>query len=86
CRSTWRPAQVIRRPDLGHLSVGAEADVAVFGITEGRFGFVDSGRARLDGRHRLECEMTVRAGRIVWDRNGRDRPNWRQAGEYRRLD
>ncbi len=27
--STWTPAQVILREDLGHLSVGAEADVAV---------------------------------------------------------
>lgn len=85
-RSTWRPAQVIRRAELGHLSVGAEADVAVLALRQGQFGFVDSGQARLDARHRLECEMTIRAGRVVWDRNGRGRPDWRRAGDYRRLD
>ena len=27
--STWAPAQVIRHEELGHLSVGAVADVAI---------------------------------------------------------
>ncbi|MEE2629091.1 MAG: hypothetical protein VX670_11560, partial [Candidatus Latescibacterota bacterium] len=64
-RSTARPAEVIRRPELGHLSVGSEADIAVFDLVEGDFGFVDSGGARLDGSQRLECELTLRAGRVV---------------------
>lgn len=38
-RATWEPAQVISRPDLGHLSVGTEADIAVFKMREGNFGF-----------------------------------------------
>jgi dihydroorotase len=40
-RSTWAPAKVIKRTDLGHLSVGAEADIAVFNLREGKFGFTD---------------------------------------------
>jgi dihydroorotase len=28
--STWNPAMYIKRTELGHLSVGAEADIAVF--------------------------------------------------------
>jgi len=85
-RSTQKPAEVIRRPELGHLSPGGGADVAVFALREGDFGFVDSGRARMQAAHRLECEMTLRAGRIVWDLNGWGRPDWKTAGDYRRLD
>jgi len=77
-------AEVIRRPELGHLTPGAEADVAVLELLEGRFGFVDSGHARHDGTQKLECQLTVRAGEIVWDLNGRGRPHWKEAGEYRR--
>ena len=58
----------------------------VLDLREGEFGFVDSGRARMEGRQRLECEFTVRAGRIVWDLNGRSRPEWSGAGQYRNLE
>ncbi len=69
-RATWLPAQAIHRHDLGHLSVGAIADIAVVRVREGQFGFVDAAGFRLDGTRRLEAELTVRAGRIVWDLNG----------------
>ena len=85
-RSTQRPAEVIRHPELGHLTPGAVADVAVLDLREGDFGFVDSGRARMEGHQRLECEVTVRGGRIVWDLNGRSRPDWSGAGQYRNLE
>lgn len=85
-RSTQRPAEVIRRPELGHLSAEAEADVAVLECLTGAFGFVDAGRARLDGDQKLECRMTVRGGRIVWDEYGLACPHWQDAGEYRMLE
>lgn len=69
-RATWLPAQSIKRPDLGHLSVGAVADIAVLGIRNGNFGFVDSGKNKISGTQKLEAEMTIREGRIVWDLNG----------------
>jgi dihydroorotase len=69
-RSTWNPAVAIRREDLGHLSEGAEADIAVFALRSGDFGFVDVSGSRLDGSRKLEAELTVRAGQIVWDLNG----------------
>ena len=69
-RATWNPAQVISRPELGHLSVGAEADVAVFRLLEGDFGFVDVRRKRMNGTHKLLTELTLRAGKVVWDLNG----------------
>ena len=81
-RSTVEPARVIRRPELGTLSVGAEADIAVLELLRGSFGFVDSGHARLRGDQRLQCALTVRAGDVVWDRNGLSWPDWDTAGNY----
>lgn len=69
--STWRSAQTIGRPELGHLSVGAAADIAVFAKEQGEFGYVDSFGFRLDGAEKLVCELTFRAGEPVWDLNGR---------------
>jgi dihydroorotase len=68
--STWKPAQVIKREELGHLSVGAEADVAVFNLRKGEFGFTDVRNRVLKGTQKLEAELTIRAGRVRWDLNG----------------
>ncbi len=73
---TMTAADVIHRPDLGQLGPGTEADIAVLNLRRGQFGFIDSGGGRLDGDRRLECELTVRAGQVVWDLNGRSRPLW----------
>ena len=70
-KATWSPAQMIKRQDLGHLTAGAVADVAVFSIQEGNFGFVDSGGFRMSGEKKLQAELTIRNGKIVWDLNGR---------------
>jgi dihydroorotase len=75
-RSTWNPAKEIRRDDLGHLSVGAVADVAVFRLEKGSFGFVDMYGARLKGTQKLAAELTLRDGRVVYDLNGITRPDW----------
>lgn len=69
-RSTWNPAQSLRRDDLGHLSEGYVADIAVFSIRKGTFGFVDTGGTRLNGDRRIETELTIRGGKIVYDQNG----------------
>jgi dihydroorotase len=75
-RSTWNPAREIRREHLGNLSVGSPADVAVLGLEHGEFGFLDMFGARLPGKQKLTCEMTLRDGRIVYELNGLSRPNW----------
>jgi dihydroorotase len=72
--TTWNPAQAIRQEQLGNLSVGAVADIAVFTIREGKFGFVDSGGNKMTGSKKLECELTFRDGKIVYDLNGISRP------------
>ena len=78
-RSTWHPAREVQRMDLGHLSVGAPADVAVLRRETGRFGFVDQLGLRVDGTERLSCEFTLRDGAIVFDANGLTRDPFRPA-------
>jgi len=68
--NTWNPARIIKRTDLGHLSVGAEADIAILGMRTGKFGLLDGRGVRMETNTKLECEMTIRAGRIVYDLNG----------------
>jgi dihydroorotase len=75
-RSTWNPANVIQHTDLGHLSVGAEADVSVFNIREGKFGYMDARGSVLNGTKKLEAELTLRAGKVAWDLNGISGPQW----------
>jgi dihydroorotase len=74
--NTARAAEVIKRGDLGHLGVGAEADIAVLNLHKGRFGFIDSGGGKMAGTQKLECELTVKGGQVVWDLNGISRPVW----------
>ncbi|WP_433936782.1 amidohydrolase/deacetylase family metallohydrolase [Sorangium cellulosum] len=69
-RSTASPAAIIGRPELGTLGEGAAADIAVLRLEAGRYGYVDTRGARIDGDRRLECAMTVRDGRVLWDRDG----------------
>jgi len=61
---------VINRPELGNLSVGTVADVAVFSLRKGDFGFTDVRAKKFNGTQKLECEVTFREGRVVWDLNG----------------
>ncbi|ADB39955.1 amidohydrolase/deacetylase family metallohydrolase [Spirosoma linguale] len=68
--STWTPAQVIKRENLGHLSVGAIADVAIFSMRQGTFGFYDKTGYKMMGKQKFECEMTIKGGKVVYDLNG----------------
>jgi dihydroorotase len=81
-RATWNPARQIKREELGHLSVGAVADIAVLRVAKGDFGFVDVYGARLPGKEKLVCEVTVRNGLVVYDLNGITRDNWEKLGRY----
>jgi dihydroorotase len=68
--ATWAPAQAIKHEELGNLSVGSVADVSVLNVLEGNFGFWDRMGYKLPGKQKFQCEMTIRAGRIVYDLNG----------------
>ena len=78
-RSTVNPAREIQRPELGTLTPGREADIAVFELRRGRFGYTDCGGARLTGNVKLVNRMTVRAGRVVYDPTGLGAPEWQRA-------
>ena len=69
-RATWNAAKSIKRDDLGNLDEGTVADITVLSILSGDYGFIDSGGNKLKGTRKLEAELTIRAGRIVWDLNG----------------
>lgn len=73
---TWNAAQAIKRTDLGHLTEGAVADVTLLNLREGDFGFIDTQRKRMKGTKKLECELTIRDGKVVYDLNGISRPEW----------
>ncbi len=77
-RATINPASVINRPELGNLSVGSDADIAVFNIRKGDFGFMDIRKTKIKGTRKLETELTIRAGKIVWDLNGISAPFWEE--------
>ncbi|WP_321475007.1 amidohydrolase/deacetylase family metallohydrolase [uncultured Paludibaculum sp.] len=79
-RSTWRPAQVIHHEEVGHLTVGAEANIAAFALNDGKFNFMDSDKGTFPGKQRLQCELTIRAGKIVWDWNARSGVDYRTLG------
>lgn len=75
--ATWNPALSIKREDLGNLTVGSVADISVLKLMSGKFGFVDAAGYRLDGNKKLEAELTIRAGKIVWDLNGLSAKPWK---------
>jgi dihydroorotase len=75
-RSTWNPAKEIQRVDLGNLSIGSPADVAVLRVEKGKFGFVDQAGGRFDGTQKLLCELTLRDGAVVHDLNGMSAVPW----------
>src|SRR6185436_8878968 len=54
--STVNAAICMRRSDVGRLSPGAGADVAVLRVDTGQFGYQDARGARLTGKQKLICE------------------------------
>jgi dihydroorotase len=81
--STSEPAKIIQHPELGSLGVGAEADVAVLRVEQGAYRLLDSAQAGYPGDRRISADMTIRAGKIVYDEGGRGAVDWQQF-PYRR--
>jgi len=75
-RATWNSATSIKREDLGQLSQGAVADIAVLSVRMGSFGFIDTKGNKIAGDRRLEAELTIREGKVVWDQNGMAAKEW----------
>jgi dihydroorotase len=85
-RSTVTPARAIGRfPEIGTLGEGKEADIAVLALEDGVFGYQDAWRMKRLGTRRIANVLTVRAGEIVYDRDGLAFPDWDTAGAYERI-
>jgi dihydroorotase len=76
--STTNPASEIGHPELGQIAVGSVADIAVLRVEQGKFGYADLAGGKVDGSQRIVPEMTIRAGRIVFDLNARAAVPWRE--------
>lgn len=63
--ATTSPATVIRRPDLGRLQVGGEADLAVFRLEERGVDLVDCEGAVRRGTSSLHNILTVCRGQVL---------------------
>jgi dihydroorotase len=74
--ATSKPAKYIHRPDLGQLAVGAEADLAILRLHDGDFGFTDTQNRKISGSQKLDCALTIRGGKVVWDLNGISCKEW----------
>lgn len=77
--STWAPAQVIQHEELGNLSVGGIADIAILNLRQGDFGFYDKTGYKMQGKQKFECELTIKGGKIVYDLNGKADPIYPKA-------
>jgi dihydroorotase len=76
-RTTVNPAQVIHHPELGTLTVGSKADIAVFELLKGKFGYLGTGGGKIVGDRKLQCVLTVAAGEVVYDHPyGLSQPLW----------
>ncbi len=80
--TTKTPAALIKQQVLGCLSVGAVADIAVLNLLNGDFGYADPAGGRISGNKRLCCELTIKEGQVVWDRNARTAVDYRLLGEF----
>ena len=77
--TTVNPAREIHHTELGTLSPGSDADIAVLELLHGHFTYADDGYARQDGNERLVNQMTIRSGAIVFDPYGLSMVEWQKA-------
>jgi dihydroorotase len=77
-RSTINPARIVNHSELGHLSTGATADIAVFELIEGNFSYTDIGGGKIYGDKKIQPFMTLYGGRIVFDPYGLSATKWEE--------
>jgi dihydroorotase len=74
--STANPVHYINRPELGNLSVGSTADIAVLEMLTGDFSYSDVGMGKIEGDKKLRNVLTLFGGEIVYDLSGISYPLW----------
>jgi dihydroorotase len=75
---TWNPASEVKQTQLGNLSESAIADVAVLSIQHGEFGFDDAYSTYLKGTLKMQDELTIKDGKVVYDLNAISGDPWDQ--------
>jgi dihydroorotase len=75
---TSHPAHEIKHDELGNLSEGSVADIAVLRVEKGHYGFTDMQNTRVDGTEKLVAELTIKDGKIVYDLNGMEARLWNE--------
>ena len=74
-RFTSEAAKLIRRPELGSMSIDSCADITIIRIIKRKFGYMDCGYAKITDDSKLDCMMTIRECRIIYDPNGLSLPD-----------
>jgi dihydroorotase len=69
---TETPARLLKRPDLGDLSVGSTGDVTVMRLEEGRFTFTDVMDQKLQANTRFALDSMVVGGRLWYTADARE--------------
>ena len=80
-RSTVNPARIINHPELGTLSQGAAADIAVLTVLDGIFCYDDAGGATITGEKQIKNVFTLFGGNIVFDPYGFSKLPWKEMPE-----
>jgi dihydroorotase len=78
-RSTWEPAKSINHTELGTLTPGASADIAVLKFQELPSGLSDSGPMGyriMKAKGRLINQLTLKDGGVKFDYDGISKDDW----------
>ncbi len=67
-RVTWNPAKEINHREIGNLSKGAVADITILHVRKDDIEFYDHTGQRLNGSKTIECEITIKSGKIVYNK------------------
>jgi dihydroorotase len=83
-RATARPAAAVRRPELGTLRPGSQADIALFRIEEGEYAFYDVEMRRRPGTRRIVNTLTLQSGEPLPRSAERPLQVWAELPEHQR--
>ncbi len=80
-RSTWEPAKWINHTELGTLTPGAPADIAVLEFQDRPAGLSDSGPTGyriMKAEGRLITQLTIKDGAVQFDYDGLSKDDWNE--------
>ena len=63
---TWNPAKEIHHQELGNMSAGAIADIAILNISNKKMMYYDYSGNSITGAKEIKCAVTIKSGEIVY--------------------